>query len=98
MQVRQGTLAAWVQAVFGAQNVSNVSTDVGTLLKAYGDRVFFDNHTMQGLAAQLRLAEQSLLLLVQRLDELLFNLLTAAFNPPNIPARSARPLHSAALR
>jgi hypothetical protein len=74
-QIRQGTLETWVQEVFGAQDIVNVDTEVGhTLGGVWRPGIFFDDHALQALnftSAQLRLAEQSLLLLIQRLDELL---------------------------
>lgn len=73
-QIRQGALETWVKEVFGAQDIVNVDTEVGhTVEGVWRPGIFFDDHAAQGLAftsAQLRLAEQSLLLLVQRLDEL----------------------------
>jgi hypothetical protein len=73
-QLRQGALTIWIEEVFGAQNIVNVDADVGhTVEGVWRPGIYFDDHASQGLAftpAQLRLAEQSLLLLVQRLDEL----------------------------
>ncbi len=73
-QLRQGALDAWVKEVFGAADITDVDTEVGHSIEGvWRPGLYFDDHTMQGLAfssSQLRLAEQSLLLLVQRLDEL----------------------------
>lgn len=74
-QRKQGSLSDWVDEVFGAKDILQISAEVGhTVQSVWRPGLFFDEHTQQGLAfipSQLRLAEQSLLLLVQRLDELL---------------------------
>jgi hypothetical protein len=74
-QRKQGQLKDWVQEVFGGTNVAQMSAEVGhSVQSVWRPGLFYDVHTQQGLAfspSQLRLAEQSLLLLVQRLDELL---------------------------
>lgn len=74
-EAKQGSLEDWVKNVFGADDILDVDLEVGHTIKGvWRPGLFFDTHMEQGLAftaAQLRLAEQSLLLLVQRLDELL---------------------------
>lgn len=72
---KSGTLRDWVQRVFGAVDIEETIVDVGeTIRGVWRPGLFYDGEILQGLTAtpvELRLAEQALLLLVQRLDELL---------------------------
>jgi hypothetical protein len=74
-QLKQGGLNEWVEYAFGASDVTEISSEVGHTIKGvWRPGLFFDDYTLHGLSfspAQLRLAEQSLLLLIQRLEELL---------------------------
>ena len=71
----QGTLQDWVVRVFGATQIEDILLDVGhTVEGAWRPGLYFQDDTLQGLQvsnSDARRAEQSLLLLVQRLDELL---------------------------
>lgn len=71
----KGTLRDWVVRSFGAVEIENVLLEVGqTIEGVWRPGLFFQDETLQGLLAsnsEARLAEQSLLLLVQKLDELL---------------------------
>jgi hypothetical protein len=74
-QARSGTLYEWIDRTFGAVEVEEAICDVGhTVQGVWRPGLYFSDETMQGLSAttfDLRLAEQALLLLIQRLDELL---------------------------
>jgi hypothetical protein len=70
-----GTLNDWVTRTFGADDIQTCNLDVGqTIEGVWRPGLFFDDEVQQGLGftnEQLRLAEQSLLLLIERLNELL---------------------------
>ncbi|MGM5027391.1 hypothetical protein AB8B02_14310 [Tardiphaga sp. 862_B3_N4_1] len=70
-----GTLQYWVEGKFGAREVQPTKNDVGVCVEGiWRPGLFFDVDVKSGLAqseAELRLAEQQLLLLLQRLDEIL---------------------------
>jgi hypothetical protein len=74
-ELKAGTLREWVERTFGAVEIEETTSEVGdTHEGAWRPGLFHTDEVMQGLAAsnvELRLAEQVLLLLVQRLDELL---------------------------
>jgi hypothetical protein len=74
-EAKSGTLEDWVVRTFGANDILSTQTRVGcTIRGVWRPGLYFDDEMLQGLNAalpDLRLAEQSLLLLVQRLDELL---------------------------
>jgi hypothetical protein len=74
-QTKSGTLNDWVVRTFGADDIAICNLDVGqTIEGVWRPGLFFDDEIQQALAftnEQLRLAEQSLFLLIQRLDELL---------------------------
>lgn len=74
-QAKSGSLRQWVEQTFGAVDIETASCKVGhTVGGVWRPGLYFDDETLQGLGAtevDLRLAEQSLLLLIQRLDELL---------------------------
>lgn len=74
-QKKSGTLRQWVEKTFGAEDIEESEIDVGhTIEGVWRPGLYFDDEVLQGLAeskVELRLAEQALLLLVQRLDELL---------------------------
>ncbi len=73
---KSGSLRDWVERTFGAQAVEETENDVGcTIEGVWRPGLYFTEEILQGLGAtnvELRLAEQALLLLVQRLDELLY--------------------------
>jgi len=74
-QAKTGTLRQWVERTFGAVDIETATTEAGhTVEGVWRPGLYFDEEILQGLGASgfdLRLAEQSLLLLIQRLDELL---------------------------
>ena len=74
-EAKSGTLREWVDRTFGAVDIVDIEHEVGHTSKAaWRPSLYYDDEMMQGLehsSFELRLAEQSLLLLVQRLDELL---------------------------
>jgi hypothetical protein len=74
-EAKSGTLNDWVVRTFGAEDIDPCNLDVGQTIEGlWRPGLFFDDEMQQGLAftnEQLRLAEQSLLLLIERLDELL---------------------------
>lgn len=74
-QKKSGTLHEWVEKTFGAKDIEQTTTDVGhTIDGVWRPGLYFDEETAQGLAyssSELRLAEQALLLLIARLEELL---------------------------
>lgn len=73
--LKYGSLLAWVEDLFGATDVRPSTLDVGeTTEGVWRPGLFFDDEMLQGLAetdVSRRIAEQALLLLIQRLDELL---------------------------
>jgi hypothetical protein len=74
-EAKGGGLDDWVQTVFGGADVSSTINKPGhTIEGVWRPGLYFDDEIVQGLGttlAEVRLAEQSLLLLVQRLDDLL---------------------------
>ena len=74
-EAKSGTLQDWVVRTFGAEDVVELKSTPGHSTKSvWRPALYYDNEVLQGLdgtTVELRLAEQSLLLLVQRLDELL---------------------------
>ena len=74
-EAKAGTLREWVDRTFGATDIVDVGHEVGHASKGVcRPGLYYDDEVLQGLeqsSFELRLAEQSLLLLVQRLDELL---------------------------
>jgi hypothetical protein len=72
---RSSTLREWIDRSFGAVEVKEANCDVGhTIVGVWRPGLYFSEEVLQGLSAttfELRLAEQALLLLIQRLDELL---------------------------
>lgn len=70
-----GTLRDWVERTFGAKDIEDSEVDVGhTIEGVWRPGLYSTDELLQGLSAtnaDLRLAEQSLLLLINRLDELL---------------------------
>jgi hypothetical protein len=71
---KDGPLSDWVTQ-FGAENVEQSNLDVGATIEGvWRPGLYYDLDILQGLGEtnlDLRLAEQALLLLIQRLDELL---------------------------
>ena len=72
---KEGALSDWVKQNFGAEDIELSDLDVGSTIEGvWRPGLYYDNEMLQGLAetnVDLRLAEQALLLLIQRLDELL---------------------------
>jgi len=72
---KNGSLIDWVKHTFGAENIEQPNLDVGLTVEGiWRPGLYYDNEMLQGLGEaqiSLRLAEQALLLLIQRLDELL---------------------------
>jgi hypothetical protein len=72
---KDGELSDWVTQVFGAENIEQSEHDVGiTVEGVWRPGLYYDKDMLQALAetdADLRISEQSLLLLIERLDELL---------------------------
>jgi hypothetical protein len=74
-EAKSGNLREWIDRVFGAIEIEESSVEVGhTVHGVWRPGLYFSEEVLQGLSAttfELRLAEQALLLLIQRLDELL---------------------------
>lgn len=74
-EAKSGALREWIDRTFGAIEVEEASCDVGhTVHGVWRPGLYSSEEVLQGLSAtrfDLRLAEQALLLLIQRLDELL---------------------------
>jgi len=74
-QAKSGTLGEWIDRTFGAIDVEPIHCDVGhTVHGVWRPGLYYSDEILQGLSAtvyDLRVAEQALLLLIQRLDELL---------------------------
>ena len=74
-QAKSGTLREWIDQTFGAVEVVETSCEIGhTVHGVWRPGLYYSGEVLQGLSATssgLRLAEQALLLLIQRLDELL---------------------------
>lgn len=70
-----GNLEGWVRQAFGAEDVEQSDSELGQSVEAiWRPGIFFDVDMFAGLAqspADLRVAEQRLLLIIQRLDEIL---------------------------
>ncbi len=74
-EVKQGTLRHWIETNFGGVDIEETKHPVGeTVTGVWRPGLFYDAEMLGALGAtqsELRSAEQVLLLLVQRLDELL---------------------------
>lgn len=74
-QKKNGSLTQWVQDTFGAVEIETAQYEVGRTVKGvWRPGLYYDEDILAGLATSIfdvRLAEQSLLLLIQRLDEIL---------------------------
>ena len=74
-EAKAGQLRDWAQSAFGGDNICEAINEPGhTVEGVWRPGLYFDSEVVQGLgttSGELRLAEQSLLLLIQRLDELL---------------------------
>ncbi len=72
---KSGTLRDWVVRAFGAEEIVEMSHLPGTAIKAvWRPGLYYDNQILEALDSSgydLRLAEQALLMLLQRLDEIL---------------------------
>lgn len=74
-EAKSGNLREWIDRTFGAVDVEEASCEVGhTVHGVWRPGLYLSDEILPGLSAttfDLRLAEQALLLLIQRLDELL---------------------------
>jgi hypothetical protein len=74
-QAKAGNLRDWVEDTFGAVEIQETQQEVGcTVDGVWRPGLYYDEDIIRGLSTtpvELRLAEQVLLLLTQRLDELL---------------------------
>lgn len=74
-EAKAGRLEDWVRTVFGGTDVHQAINEPGhTIEGVWRPGLYFDDEIVQGLGTtfgELRLAEQSLLLLIHRLDDLL---------------------------
>jgi hypothetical protein len=74
-EAKKGLLKDWITETFGGTDVVKTSHEPGHSVEGvWRPGLYFDDEMLQALrttAAELRLAEQALLLLIQRLDELL---------------------------
>jgi hypothetical protein len=74
-EAKSGNLSDWVKRTFGATDIVPLDREVGrTYRGVWRPGLRFDGEILEALgstSSDLRLAEQSLLLLIQRLDELL---------------------------
>lgn len=74
-QKKNGSLRQWVQDTFGAVDIETAQYEVGRTIKGvWRPGLYYDGDILTGLEASIfdvRLAEQSLLILIQRLDEIL---------------------------
>jgi hypothetical protein len=77
-QEKNGILREWVEQTFGAIDIEETTVDVGdTFAGVWRPGLYFDDEMSQGLATtdvEMLLAEQSLLLLIHRLDEVLLTI------------------------
>ena len=75
-QAKSGTLRDWIVATFGASEIEKGQVSVGhTIQGVWRPGIYNYDEIIQGLSTstpELRLAEQATLLLVERLDELLY--------------------------
>lgn len=73
-EAKKGTLRDWIVRVFGAEGIEETKVEVGhTVRGVWRPGLYRDEEVLQGLdvtEVEARLGEQSLLLLVERLDEL----------------------------
>lgn len=74
IQKKSGTLNDWVVQTFGAQNIIPMSLPVGNSIEGvWRPSLYYNSDTFQALnvtKTEIRLAEQALRLLIDRLDEL----------------------------
>jgi hypothetical protein len=74
-QAKTGSLEGWIAATFGGDSVAETTYEPGIAVEGvWRPGLYFDDEMLQALGTtvvDLRLAEQALLLLLQRLDELL---------------------------
>jgi len=74
-QEKSGTLREWIDKSFGADRIEEISCEVGhTVHGVWRPGLYYFEEMLSGLSVtsvDLRLAEQALLLLIQRMDELL---------------------------
>jgi hypothetical protein len=74
-EAKSGTLRDWVERTFGAQDIVDLRQPAGHAIKGvWRPGLYYDDEVLAALDAtsyDLRLAEQTLLLQIQRLDELL---------------------------
>lgn len=74
IQQKSGTLRDWVTNVFGAEDIQNLDTEIGHAIKnVWRPTLFYPEDMYQALDVneeEMRLSENSLRLLVQKLDEI----------------------------
>jgi hypothetical protein len=74
-EAKSGALTDWAKRTFGAVDIEDVDLDVGSTVEGvWRPGLYFEEELITGLAitgTERRLAEQALLLLIVRLDELL---------------------------
>ncbi|MDR2122167.1 MAG: hypothetical protein LBP34_03490 [Flavobacteriaceae bacterium] len=74
IQAKNGTLKDWVINTFGAEDIEQMNLEVGQSIESvWRPSLYFHNDTFQALnvtKTEMRLVEQALRLLINRLDEL----------------------------
>lgn len=74
IEKKNGALIDWVKKVFGAEEIEMLSTEVGSAIKGvWRPSLYFDVDIFQALKIsenEMRLSENSLRLLIQKLDEI----------------------------
>lgn len=95
---KAGPLQDWVETTFGAEEIEEANIEVGhTVEGIWRPGLFYLSETLQGLSAtavELRLAEQVLLLFMQRLDELLHFCRAVGRHTDSLQPQGARAPHS----
>jgi hypothetical protein len=75
IEKKSGTLTDWVTRVFGAEDIKPLSLDIGHSVDGvWRPSLYYYDDTFQALKvtdAEMRLAEQALRLLIERLDDIL---------------------------
>ena len=74
IEKKEGTLLEWVQRVFGAEEIEDLSVEIGCSIKGvWRPSLYYYEETYQALDIsenEMRLSEYSLRLLIQKLDEI----------------------------
>jgi hypothetical protein len=75
IQKNSGTLQSWAETVFGAEDVKQLKVDIGHAVEGvWRPTLYYYNDVMQALNVtdtEMRLSEQALRLLVEKLDDIL---------------------------